>query len=150
MRSLDWGNGEDESATADVYPIVSIGSVRSRFSSLEQAPRQGREAQAEGEILIHPQYAEGVEDIHAGDRLWVLLWFHAARRDVLRVHPKGDRSVPLTGVFSTRSPDRPNPVGMCLVEVLEVKGCCLRVLGLDALDGTPVVDIKPHRTELDD
>ena len=150
MGPLDWGSGEEESARADVYSIVSIGSVRSPFTNLEEAPRQGREAQAEGEILIHPRYAEAVEDLRAGDRLWVLLWFHAARRDVLRVHPRGDRSLPLKGVFSTRSPHRPNPLGLCLVEVLEVEGCRLRVLGLDALDGTPVVDIKPHRTELDD
>ena len=90
-----------------------------------------------------------LDGIQAGDKLFVLCWFHMAEREVLRIHPRGNPAIPKRGVFATRSPDRPNPIGMCLVDVLSVEGRTLKVRGLDALDGTPVVDLKPYRSYLD-
>ncbi len=93
--------------------------------------------------MLEAAFRDGLEGIRAGDQLIVLTWLDRARRDVLRVHPRGDLSRPEQGVFSTRSPARPNPVGLHRVEVLEVEGERLRVSNLEALDGTPVVDLKP-------
>lgn len=92
---------------------------------------------------LMPQAAQGLTGIIAGDELIVLTWLHLARRDVLQVHPRGDLARPLTGVFATRSPDRPNPIGLHRVSVLEVGEQKLRVAPLEAIDGTPIVDIKP-------
>jgi len=85
----------------------------------------------------------GLEGIAVGDEVIVLTWFHQSRRDVLKLHPRGDPSLPITGVFATRSPDRPNPIGLHRVRVLEVAGSKIRVGPLEAIDGTPIVDIKP-------
>ena len=93
--------------------------------------------------MLEPAFRDGLEGIRAGDELIVLTWLDRARRDVLRVHPRGDLSRPEQGVFSTRSPARPNPIGLHRVEVLAVEGERLRVSNLEALDGTPVVDLKP-------
>jgi tRNA-Thr(GGU) m(6)t(6)A37 methyltransferase TsaA len=86
---------------------------------------------------------EGLDGVKAGDEIIVLTWLDRARRDVLNVHPRGDLSRPLQGVFSTRSPDRPNPIGLHRVEVAEIDGNRLRVRQLEALDGTPILDLKP-------
>jgi tRNA-Thr(GGU) m(6)t(6)A37 methyltransferase TsaA len=91
----------------------------------------------------------GLDGIQAGDKLLVLCWFHKADREVLKLHPRGNPDIPKRGVFATRSPDRPNPIGLSLVDVLSVEGRILKVRGLDALDGTPVVDLKPHIDSLD-
>ena len=104
---------------------------------------QGDEGAPEAWLEFTPQFAPGLMGIQAGDDLLVLTWLHLAERDVLQVHPRGDPNRPLTGVFATRSPDRPNPVGLHRVTVLEAAGQKLRVAPLEAIDGTPLVDIKP-------
>ncbi|HEX5720987.1 MAG TPA: SAM-dependent methyltransferase, partial [Thermoanaerobaculia bacterium] len=109
------------------YTIQPIGIVRSELASLEAAPRQGDEGAPEAWLELTAQVAQGLAGVAVGDELIVLTWFHRARRDVLQVHPRGRRAAPLTGVFATRSPDRPNPVGLHRVSVLEVSGQRLRV-----------------------
>jgi tRNA-Thr(GGU) m(6)t(6)A37 methyltransferase TsaA len=126
-----------------LYTIEPIGFVRSELTRLEDAPMQGDEGAPAAWLEIHPPVAPGVAGIKAGDELIVLTWLHLAQRDVLQVHPRGDLSRPLTGVFATRSPDRPNPIGLHRVSVLEVADGSLRVSPLEAIDGTPIVDIKP-------
>jgi tRNA-Thr(GGU) m(6)t(6)A37 methyltransferase TsaA len=103
----------------------------------------------EAELVVEETVLQGLEGIQAGDKLFVLCWFHMADRKALKVHPRGNRAIPKRGVFATRSPDRPNPIGLCLVDVLDVKGPVLKVRGLDAVDGTPIVDLKPHVSSLD-
>lgn len=125
------------------YTIQPIGTVRSELTRLETAPRQGDEGAPEAWLDLAPQVAQGLSGVLPGDELIVLTWFHLARRDVLQVHPRDRRDAPLTGVFATRSPDRPNPVGLHRVSVLEIDGPRLRVAPLEAIDGTPIVDIKP-------
>jgi tRNA-Thr(GGU) m(6)t(6)A37 methyltransferase TsaA len=125
------------------YTIEPIGIVRSKLTRLEDAPMQGDEGAPEAWLELKSQVAEGLVGIKAGDELIVLTWLHLAERDVLQVHPRGDPNRPLTGVFATRSPDRPNPVGLHRVSVLEVAEQELRVAPLEAIDGTPIVDIKP-------
>ncbi len=126
-----------------VYTIEPIGVICSELTSREAAPRQGDEGAPEAWLEIEERVAPGLAGIAAGDELIVLTWLHLAQRDVLQVHPRGQRERPLTGVFATRSPDRPNPVGLHRVSVLEVAGRKLRVAPMEAIDGTPVVDIKP-------
>jgi len=104
---------------------------------------QGDEGAPEAWLELTPQIAPGLAGIKAGDELLLLTWLHLAQRDVLQVHPRGDLNRPLTGVFATRSPDRPNPIGLHRVSVLEVRDQKLRVAPLEAIDGTPIVDIKP-------
>lgn len=125
------------------YTIEPIGFVRSALTRLEDAPMQGDEGAPDAWLELVPDVRQGLIGIQAGDELIVLTWLHLAQRDVLQVHPRGDLSRPLTGVFATRSPDRPNPVGLHRVSVLEVAEQSLRVARLEAIDGTPIVDIKP-------
>jgi tRNA-Thr(GGU) m(6)t(6)A37 methyltransferase TsaA len=125
------------------YTIEPVGFVRSELRRLEDAPMQGDEGAPEAWLELTPQAAPGLMGIKAGNELIVLTWLHLAQRDVLQVHPRGDINRPLTGVFTTRSPDRPNPVGLHRVSVLEVTEQKLRVAPLEAIDGTPIVDIKP-------
>jgi len=125
------------------YPIEPIGFVRSALTRLEAAPMQGDEGAPEAWLELTPEAAPGLTGLQAGDELLILTWLHLAGRDVLQVHPRGDLYRPLTGVFATRSPDRPNPVGLHRVSVLEVVEQKLRVAPLEAIDGTPIVDIKP-------
>ncbi len=125
------------------YTIEPIGVVRSELTRLEEAPMQGDEGAPEAWLELTPLAVQGLKGITAGDELIVLTWLHLAQRDVLQVHPRGDPNRPLTGVFATRSPDRPNPVGLHSVSVLEVGEQKLRVAPLEAIDGTPIVDIKP-------
>ena len=131
------------------YGIRSIGWVRSPLKDRSQAPHQGRPAGVEAEVVVEERVMPGLDGIQAGDRLFVLCWLHMAERETLRVHPRGNSAIPKRGVFATRSPDRPKPIGLCLVDVLAVKGQILRVRGLDAVDGTPVVDLKPYVALLD-
>jgi tRNA-Thr(GGU) m(6)t(6)A37 methyltransferase TsaA len=128
------------------YSIEPVGFVRSELTRLEDAPMQGDEGAPEAWLELNPQAAPGLRGIQAGDELLVLTWLHLAERDVLQVHPRGDLNRPLTGVFATRSPDRPNPVGLHRVSVLKVADEALRVAPLEAIDGTPIVDIKPVLT----
>ena len=125
------------------YTVRPIGVVRSTLTSLDAAPRQGDEGAPEAWLELTPQARDGLTGLTVGTHLLVLTWLHLAQRDVLLVHPRGDPTRPLTGVFATRSPDRPNPLGLHPVTVLEVAGQRLRVAPLEAIDGTPIIDIKP-------
>ncbi|MDQ2690775.1 MAG: tRNA (N6-threonylcarbamoyladenosine(37)-N6)-methyltransferase TrmO [Chloroflexota bacterium] len=125
------------------YTIRPIGYVRSTLRHLENAPMQGDEGAPEAWLELTTQAAPGLMGIQTGDELILLTWLHLAERDVLQVHPRGDLRRPLTGVFATRSPDRPNPIGLHRVSVLDVTRQKLRVSPLEAIDGTPIVDIKP-------
>jgi tRNA-Thr(GGU) m(6)t(6)A37 methyltransferase TsaA len=128
------------------YTINPIGIIHSALTSLEAAPRQGDEGAPDAWLTLTSEVAQGLDGIAVGDVLIVLTWLHLAQRDVLQVHPRGRLELPLTGVFATRSPDRPNPIGLHQVTVLEVVGHRLRVAPLEAIDGTPIVDIKPVLT----
>jgi tRNA-Thr(GGU) m(6)t(6)A37 methyltransferase TsaA len=121
----------------------AIGRVRSSLRSRGEAPRQGSEGAPDAWLDLEADVRAGLEGIAVDDEIIVLTWFHESSRDVLRLHPRGDPSLPITGVFATRSPDRPNPIGLHRVRVLEVAGKRMRVGPLEAIDGTPIVDIKP-------
>ena len=125
------------------FAVRPIGYVRSSLRSRDQAPRQGNEGAPDAWLEIEEDVRAGFEGISVGDEVIVLTWFHRSRRDALKLHPRGDPSLPITGVFATRSPDRPNPIGLHRVRVLEVAGHRIRVGPLEAIDGTPIVDIKP-------
>jgi tRNA-Thr(GGU) m(6)t(6)A37 methyltransferase TsaA len=123
--------------------LTPIGVVESSLTDRASAPKQGHEGAPEAWLVFEPAVADGLDGIAPGDRLIVLTWLDRARRDVLRVHPRDDVANPERGVFSTRSADRPNPVGLHPVEVVAVEGLRVRVRDLEALDGTPIVDVKP-------
>lgn len=125
------------------YTITPIGFVRSTLVDLAEAPRQGDEGAPEAWLDLEPGFAAVLLWMSEGDELVLLTWFHRADRDMLQVHPRGNPEAPLTGVFATRSPHRPNPIGLHLVTVLEIDGNLVQVEPLEAIDGTPVVDIKP-------
>jgi tRNA-Thr(GGU) m(6)t(6)A37 methyltransferase TsaA len=125
------------------YFVEPIGYVRSELTSRDDAPRQGDEGAPRATLELNEALRQGLSGIVVGDELVVLTWFHEARRDVLMLHPRDDATRPLTGVFATRSPDRPNPIGLHRVRVLSVAGTRLDVEPLEAIDGTPIVDIKP-------
>jgi len=129
-------------ATAS-FELRQIGRVESPLVDLASAPRQGDEGAPVATIRFDTSVGEALEDLQVGDELIILTWLHRARRDVLAVYPRGDEGIPLCGVFSTRSPDRPNPIGLHPVTVLEIDGPLLRVADLEAIDGTPVIDVKP-------
>ena len=120
-----------------------IGRVESPLTDRASAPRQGDEGAPDAWLVLHPAVLPGLDGVEPGDELLVLTWLDRAARDVLRVHPRGDRSRPEQGVFTTRSPDRPNPIGLHRVTVLAVDGARLQVRNLEALDGTPLLDLKP-------
>lgn len=126
------------------YELCPIGRVRSPIQSRAQAPKQGDEGAPEAWLDLDPAVAEAARDLRVGQEVVLLTWLDRSDRSVLAVRPRGDERRPLTGVFSTRSPDRPNPIGLHRVTVLEIAhGPRLRVGGLEAFDGTPVLDIKP-------
>jgi tRNA-Thr(GGU) m(6)t(6)A37 methyltransferase TsaA len=125
------------------YVIQPIGWVESPLDDPETAPKQGDEGSPEAWLVFEPAVREGLRDIGVGADVLVLTWLDRARRDVLVVHPRGDRTRPETGVFNTRSPHRPNPIGLHRVTVTAIEGTRLRVRDLEALNGTPIVDVKP-------
>jgi tRNA-Thr(GGU) m(6)t(6)A37 methyltransferase TsaA len=125
------------------FAVEPIGTVSSGIADLSHAPNQGDEGAPEAWIEFIDDVRSGLSDIAVGDELIVLTWLHLARRDVLKLHPRGDAARPLTGVFSTRSPDRPNPIGLHRVTVVAVEDGRIRVSDLEAVDGTPVIDVKP-------
>lgn len=129
--------------TEDSWTIEPIGVIHSELTDLKTAPHQGSEGAPEAWLELQEEVAPGLLGLKAGDSLWVLTWMHLARRDLLQVHPRGRMEAPLRGVFATRSPHRPNPIGLHRVSVLEVAGPRLKVAPLEAIDGTPVIDIKP-------
>jgi tRNA-Thr(GGU) m(6)t(6)A37 methyltransferase TsaA len=126
-----------------VIEIDPIGVVESPLTDPSLAPKQGDEGAPEAWIVFEERVLAALADLRAGDRVVVLTWLHRAQRDVLRVHPRDDPSNPERGVFSTRSQDRPNPIGLHEVEILAAEPGRLRVGGLEAVDGTPVLDVKP-------
>lgn len=131
--------------------LTAIGAVRSPLTDLASAPKQGDEGAPEALIVLEAHVLPALEGIRVGDQVLVLTWLDRADRDVLSVHPRGDTARPRTGVFATRSPHRPNPIGLHRVEVLAMNGRKIRVRGLEAVDATPVLDVKPalgeHRDE---
>jgi len=120
-----------------------VGKVRSTLKKRKNAPRQGYLGAPDAWVEVLPRFAKCLERVTAGDEVILLTWLHEARRNVMKVHPGRDKSNPLTGVFGTRSPDRPNPIGLHRVKIFERDGLRLRVGPLEVIDGTPVVDIKP-------
>ena len=125
------------------FELRQIGVVRSSLDDLDAAPKQGTEGGEEAWVDLDAVFLEALDDVRVGDHLIVLTWMHLGDRGTLKVHPRDDVSKPLRGVFSTRSASRPNPIGLHEVKVLEVDGTHLRVAPLEAVDGTPVVDLKP-------
>jgi tRNA-Thr(GGU) m(6)t(6)A37 methyltransferase TsaA len=125
------------------FELTPVGHVRSPLTDRDAAPKQGDEGAPEAWIVFEPHLLAALEGIRAGDELMVLTWLDRADRGVLLVHPRSDPSRPLQGVFNTRSPDRPNPIGLHRVGVLAVEGQRFRVRDLEAIDGTPVLDVKP-------
>lgn len=129
-------------STADLT-IRPIGRVESSLTSTAQSPRQGDEGAPDAYLIVDVEVQAGLEGMSVGDEIIVLTWLHRAERSILAVHPRGDLSRPEQGVFSTRAPSRPNPIGLHRVRVLGIDGRRLHVSGLEAIDGTPIVDLKP-------
>jgi tRNA-Thr(GGU) m(6)t(6)A37 methyltransferase TsaA len=123
--------------------LTPVGTVQSPLTDVAAAPNQGDEGAPDAWLVFDPAVGEALDGIRAGDDILVLTWLDRARRDVLRVHPRGDLSRPEQGVFATRSPDRPNPIGLHRVPVLAVDGLRVHVGDLEAVDGTPILDVKP-------
>jgi tRNA-Thr(GGU) m(6)t(6)A37 methyltransferase TsaA len=129
---------------SDTYSLHPIGVIRSSLQSREDTPKQGDEGAPEAWLLLSPQWIEALNGLKIGAEIVVLTWLHLADRTLLKVHPRDETLAPPTGVFATRSPNRPNPIGLHRVTILEIdpqQG--LRVHPLEALDGTPILDIKP-------
>jgi tRNA-Thr(GGU) m(6)t(6)A37 methyltransferase TsaA len=120
-----------------------VGVIRSRLKSRQSAPKQGAEGAPDAWLEVRSWAAAALHRLEVGDEIIVITWFHRARRDVLQVHPRSDPRNPLSGVFATRSPDRPNPLGLHPVVVRAIDGRRLRIGPIEAIDGTPVIDIKP-------
>ena len=125
------------------FELTTVGSVESPLTDPASAPKQGDEGAPDAWLAFEPCVLGALDGIRAGDEVIVLTWLDRARRDVLRVHPRGDVSRAPQGVFSTRSPDRPNPIGLHRVEIASIDGGRVRVRNLEAVDGTPIVDVKP-------
>ncbi len=130
------------------FTIEPIGVIRSELVDLAAAPKQGDEGSYEAWLELRPEVAQGLVGINVGDDLIVLTWLHRGDRNVLQVHPRGNPDNPLTGVFATRSPARPNPIGLHEVRVIAVEANRLKVAPIEAIDGTPIVDIKPVLTQI--
>jgi tRNA-Thr(GGU) m(6)t(6)A37 methyltransferase TsaA len=125
------------------YGLEPIGWVESPLVDRSRAPRQGNEGSPEAWLVFDGRFSEGLRDLRAGDEVIVLTWLDRARRDVLVVRPRGNPANALEGVFNTRSPDRPNPIGLHRVTILAIDGLRMRVRDLEAIDRTPIVDVKP-------
>ena len=128
------------------YEVRPIGYVESPLVDPRNAPRQGTEGAPDAWLVFNPDVAEAARDLAVDAEVFVLTWLHQARRDVLAVHPRDDPRTPETGVFSTRSQDRPNPIGLHRVQIVAIKGLWVLVRDLEAVDGTPIVDVKPVLT----
>ena len=125
------------------FEVTPIGRVESSLTDAASAPKQGHEGAPDAWLVLEPAVLDALDGIRPGARVIVLTWFHHARRDLLRVHPRDDPANPMQGVFNTRSADRPNPIGLHEVEVLAVQGERVHVRPLEAIDGTPIIDVKP-------
>jgi tRNA-Thr(GGU) m(6)t(6)A37 methyltransferase TsaA len=125
------------------YELRPVGRVASPLTDRAAAPKQGDEGAPEATIVFEQGVLDALEGIEAGDEVFVLTWLDRSDREILKVHPRGDPANPIQGVFNTRSPDRPNPIGLHPVTVISIDGATMRVRNLEALDGTPVLDVKP-------
>ena len=125
------------------FEVVPIGRIESALTDLASAPKQGDEGSPDAWLVVEPALLEGLHGLQADDQVVVLTWLDRARRDVLAVHPRDDVTNPQQGVFNTRSASRPNPIGLHQVEIVSIDGNRLQVRNLEALNGTPIVDIKP-------
>jgi tRNA-Thr(GGU) m(6)t(6)A37 methyltransferase TsaA len=125
------------------YPLYPIGYIHSPLKQRDEAPKQGREGAPDAWLELESAVAQGLDGMAVGSEIIVITWLHQADRAILKVHPRDDTRNPLTGVFATRSSDRPNPLGLHRVTVLEIAGHRVKVGPIEAIDGTPVVDIKP-------
>ena len=133
--------------TVTTFELRPVGSVKSELRALDAAPRQADEGAPQAWLVFKEEVRDGLANVRPGDQLILLTWLDRAHRDVLVVHPRGDTSRPREGVFSTRSPHRPNPIGLHRVTVVAVEGLRVQVDHLEALDGTPIVDVKPVLSE---
>lgn len=125
------------------YELKPIGRVESPLADPASAPKQGNEGAPEASIVFVPDVLDALDGIEAGDQILVFTWLDRSDRTVLRVHPRDDPANPVQGVFNTRSQDRPNPIGLHPVTVISIDGATMRVRDLEAVDGTPVLDVKP-------
>ena len=130
-----------------MFELRAIGRVESPLTDLESAPRQADEGAPQAWLVFEPEVLEGLRSFRPGDEVILITWLHRARRDVLSVHPRGDATRAEEGVFSTRSPHRPNPIGLHRVEITAIEGRRLGVRSLEVLDGTPIIDLKPILSE---
>ena len=122
--------------------LKPIGIIRSPITDPRKAPRQGSESEVSSKLIVDEQFRDGLLGMEKGRKIIVLYWMHLAERNILQVHPRGDRARPVRGVFTTRSQQRPNPISLDTVEVTGISGTVIDVIGLDAVDGTPLLDIK--------
>jgi tRNA-Thr(GGU) m(6)t(6)A37 methyltransferase TsaA len=120
-----------------------IGTVESALVDPASAPKQGNEGAPEAQLVFDDRVVSGLDGLAAGDEIFVLTWLHQSQRDVLRVHPRDDPAIPERGVFSTRSSDRPNPIGLHRVRITAIDGSRFEVQNLEAVNGTPIIDVKP-------
>ncbi len=125
------------------YELRPVGVVHSSLTQRKNAPRQGSEGAPEAWIELAPGFADALLGMEVGVEVWVLTWLHQGRRETLQVYPRGDRANQLTGVFFTRSPDRPNPIGLHRTTVIAIEGTRLKVANIEVINGTPVLDVKP-------
>jgi tRNA-Thr(GGU) m(6)t(6)A37 methyltransferase TsaA len=123
--------------------VTPIGWVESPLVDPSRAPKQGDEGAPDAWLILDAGFSPGLDGLQTGDEVIVLTWFHRARRDQLSVHPRDNPANPLRGVFATRSADRPNPIGLHRTEILDIQGARIHVRSLEAIDGTPIVDLKP-------
>jgi L-fuculose-phosphate aldolase len=128
-------------ATPEIV-LKPIGVIRSPIADQKKAPQQGSESAVSGKLVVDEQYRDALLGLEKGRKIVIVYWMHLAERDILQVHPRRDLTRPLRGVFSTRSPQRPNPVSIDTVEITGIEGTVIEVVGLDAVDGTPLLDIK--------
>lgn len=126
-----------------VASLWAIGVIRSSIKARTEAPKQGSEGAPEAWLEVSRFATDALDGLAEGDHIIVLTWLHKARRDVFKVHPRGNENNPLTGVFATRSPDRPNPLGLHRVTIRRIDSNRLLIGPIEAIDGTPVIDIKP-------
>ncbi len=133
-----------------LFEFTPIGSVESPLTDVASAPKQGDEGAPDAWVVFDAAVMPALEGLKVGNEIILLTWLDRAHRDVLRVHPRGDVTRPPQGVFSTRSPDRPNPIGLHQVEILSIDGTRLHVRNLEAVHGTPILDVKPVLGEINE